>query len=485
MGQNFTQPLVIGIDAGTTSIKAALFSASGDVLRQTSARHATVRPSSGRAEQDPDYWLRLTLEALTTLTHDLPSGALAAVGLTSQVNTHVFCDAALKPLLPAITWQDGRAAEEAAELDAKIALADKLRWWGAPLPIDASHVLARMLHVQRHHPDVWDKTRHVLAPKDWLIARLTGVVCTDPMTAFGVVDQSLALIGPLADLVGGARERLPLIAGFTTPAGRIRAGLPGAGAPMITGCMDAWAGLLGAGVSQPGEAVHLSGTSDILGIVSPIRMPTPGVIAFPTCEGITLHAGPTQCGGSALEWAARLFNRAPAEMLDMAAALPASARAPLFLPHLDGERAPLWDVGARGAFTGLHAADGAAEAAKGVLEGTGYAARWLLDTLERSAGCRPDTIAHAGGGAQSELWCQIRADILQRPLRRVKALDAGVAGAAMLAAIGAGIHADIRSAACDFVQTDRMFEPRLAEAARHEARFAEYRALYAALRDMR
>jgi xylulokinase len=480
MNNAINSPLLIGIDVGTTSVKAALFSARGDVLAETSERHPTARPASGRAEQDPRFWLTLVNAALDTLTEGLPNGALAGVGLTSQVNTHVFCDADLTPLMPAITWQDGRAAAEAAELDARISVDDKLGWWGAPLPVDASHVLARMLHVQRHHPDVWSRTRHVLAPKDWLIAWLTGEISTDPMTAFGVIDQKLERLEPLLALVDGAAESLPPIAGFTALAGKIRGGVP-----MVTGCMDAWAGLIGAGVSEDGEAVHLSGTSDIIGIVSDTRNPTPGVVAFPRCDGITLHAGPTQCGAAALDWTARMLNRTPENMLALVGNLASSAPAPLFLPHLDGERAPVWDSGARGAWLGLNAADGPAEAAKGVLEGTGYASRWLLETLERSAGCRPDVISHAGGGARADIWCQIRADILGRPLQRVKAINAGVAGAAMLAGVGVGLYSHIGEAAKTFVQKDRLFEPRTGEAARHEDRFGQYKAHYAALRALR
>jgi xylulokinase len=254
---------------------------------------------------------------------------------------------------------------------------------------------------------------------------------------------------------------------------------------MVTGCMDAWAGLLGAGVTGDGGAVYLSGTSDIVGIVSQARVPTPGVIAFARCENISLHAGPTQSGGASLGWAARLFNQPAEQLCALAAAETIDDASPLFLPHLDGERAPVWDADARGAFMGLQAATGPGQAALSVMEGTAHAARWLLDALAQSADVRPAMIAHAGGGARADIWCQTRADVLGVPLKRLKALDAGVAGAALLAGVGEGLYASIPEAAARFVQTDRIFEPDATRAGLYAARHRRYRAFYEALKTIR
>jgi FGGY family of carbohydrate kinases, N-terminal domain len=285
--------LLIGIDVGTTGVKAALFDAAGGIVRTWSDRYPTQRPGPGLVEQNPYDWTMRVETALAALSHGIAPGRIAAAGLTSQVNTHVFVDAAGAPLMNAIVWQDGRCAEDAADLTAKVPEADRLRWWGAPLPIDASHVLARMAYVARVYPDVWRQTRWVMAPKDFCLHRLTGIVAADPMTSFGVVDSTLAYIPELIGLVPGAAERLPPLAGSTARHGSIGAGLPAAGTPMVTGTMDAWAGLFGAGVCRPGEAVYLGGTSEVLGIVSERKVPTPGVIAFPKCDGVVLHAGPT------------------------------------------------------------------------------------------------------------------------------------------------------------------------------------------------
>jgi xylulokinase len=468
--------MLIGIDVGTTAVKAALFDDKGNVVKSFGQRYPTRRPAPGHVEQDAADWMRLVAAAVSELVND----GVTALGLCSQVNTHVFVDANGKALLPAMTWADGRCAVEAARLDAQISIAEKLCWWGAPLPIDASHVLARMAFIAKHHPDVWAKTRWVMAPKDYCIFHLTGEVVTDPMTAFGIVDGELSLIQRLLALVPGAVERLPPIASFTKVVGHTRSGLP-----MVTGAMDAWSGLLGAGVSDEGQALYLSGTSEILGIVSSLKLPVPGVIAFPRCEGITLHAGPTQSGGASVEWLSRLLSKSAVEISGLAASADATKPLPLFLPHLEGERAPLWDINSRGAFVGLNSSMGAAEMARAVLEGVGYSARLVMDSLEASACVRPSEINHSGGGAASDIWCQIRADILGLPIKRTQMRDAGVLGAALMAGTGVGMFASLSEAAKTFVVMDRLFKPHGKEAARHDHGFEKYKLLYRQLVPLR
>lgn len=466
--------MLIGIDVGTTAVKAALFDAEGQVLRRFGERYPTARPRPGHVEQDPALWTDLVKRALASLSDGVD---VAAIGLCSQVNTHVFVDGRGNALLPAFTWQDTRCAGDAATLDAKIAFEDKIRWWRAPLPVDASHMLARMAHVARTAPDIWSRTRFVMAPKDYCIFHLTGEAVADPMTNFGILDQDLALIETIINLVPGAAERLPRIAGFTSPAGRIRAGLPCAGVPVVTGAMDAWSGLLGAGVSDDGQGLYLSGTSEILGILSHERAPTPGVIAFAECEGMVLHAGPTQSGGASVDWLARLIGKSPVEI----SALAANAdlrHVPLFLPHLEGERAPLWDAQARGSFSGLTSATGPAELARAVLEGVAYSARLVFDSLKHSACRAAEVIHHAGGGASSDLWCQIRADVLGKTVRRTAMQDAGVLGAALMAGVGAGVFASLSQATRDFVKFDASFGANPESAPRHDRRFEAYALAY-------
>ena len=355
--------MLIGIDVGTTAVKAALFDHHGRAVKTFRRLYPTKRPAPGHVEQEATEWLQPVLEALS----QFGEGGVEAIGLCSQVNTHVFVDVQGKALMPAFTWQDGRCAEEAAKLDAQITATEKLAWWGAPLPIDASHILSRMAYVAKHFPDVWRKTRWVMAPKDYCLLHLTGEAVTDPMTAFGIVDSELKLVPRLLNLVHGAAERLPPLASFTKVIGQVRKTLPCAGVSVVTGAMDAWSGLLGAGVSEEGQGLYLSGTSEILGIVSSRKAAVPGVIAFPKCEGIVLHAGPTQSGGASVEWVTKLLGRSAVEISELAASVDTSKPLPMFLPHLEGERAPLWDINARASLSGLSSSMGAAEVARAVV----------------------------------------------------------------------------------------------------------------------
>lgn len=472
-------PLLIGIDIGTTSVKAGLFDVQGRLVSAFSQSYATQRRDAAVAEQDADDWFNLTLLALQQLTHGLPQGAVAGVGITAQVNTHVFVGENREPLMPAIIWQDGRCAAEAAKLDARVLDEDRLRWWGAPLPVDASHVLARMAWIKAHRPEVWQATRWVMAPKDYVIYRLTGQVISDPMSNFGVADQNLHYIPDLLRHVEGAAALMPPLAGFMASAGRIKAGMEGAGIPVFNGTMDAWAGMIGAGAVRNGDAVYLSGTSEVGGIVSARKVPTPGVIAFPRCEGITIHAGPTQSGGASVLWLAQLLGKSPIELSELAAQ---SEAAPIFLPHLQGERAPLWDIAARGSFSGLDASMGAAELSRAVFEGVACSVRLLLESLEQSADMRVEVLKHAGGGAKSDVWCQIRADVLGRRIDRVETTDSGLLGAALLAAIGCGFYRDIATAADAMVAVERSFEPDRRRASHYDEVFGKYVDLYGRLK---
>ena len=222
--------------------------------------------------------------------------------------------------MPAIVWQDSRSAPDAAELDRQVTAQQKIDWFGAPVPIDASHALSRMANIQRTRADVWQATRHVLLPKDYCVMQLTGVVAGDPIAAVGLVNRD-GYVAPLLDLVPGAAEKLPPLHGFTHVVGRVRDGLPCAGAPVVVGAMDAWGGMFGTGVASDGDAMYQSGTSEIPGIVSSTVNPTPGVILFPPYDGIVMHAAPTQTGGAALAWLGNMLGRTPAEMSELAAGI--------------------------------------------------------------------------------------------------------------------------------------------------------------------
>jgi xylulokinase len=473
---------LIGIDVGTTSIKATLIDMAGVAVDSFSQPYPTARPRPGHVEQSPDDWMSAVLVALTGFAqaHDL--SGLAGIGLCSQVNTHVFVDSAGKALLPAMVWQDGRCAEDAAAIDGQVSNEQKMAWFGAPMPIDASHALSRMAHVARTAPDHYAATRHVMLPKDYCALQLTGVAASDAISAIGLVTGDLAYIDDLIALVPNARAKLPPLIRFTDMVGRVRDGLPCSGTPVFTGTMDAWSAMLGVGVVEDGEAMYLSGTSEVPGIISERITPTPGVILFPRYEGITLHAAPTQSGGASLLWISELLGRAPEDILALAGQTPRSASVPLFLPHLQGERAPLWDIKSRGTFARLDGATGPGEMSRSVLEGVAFSARLAFKALEKSA-APADMIHIGGGGARSDIWCQIRADALGKALRRAAVSDAGTLGAAIIAGVGAGEFASLKEASSRLTHYDRTFEPDPAQRDYYDDKYGRYLELYEDLKD--
>ena len=180
-------PLLVGVDVGTTAVKATAFAADGTIAASRSRAYPTHRPGPGAAEQHARDWTDAVGRVLGELEALVDPGAVAVLGLASQVNTHLFVDAAGTPLAPALTWQDVRAAPDAAALDAGTEPAERIAWWGAPLPIDASHALARIARLARVDPRARASAAHVLLPKDHVLRWLTGELVSDALSNVGLV----------------------------------------------------------------------------------------------------------------------------------------------------------------------------------------------------------------------------------------------------------------------------------------------------------
>ncbi len=451
--------LILGIDVGTTSVKAGLIDVEGQVVASFSGNHPTRRGEGGRAEQSPHDWMRLVNAAIDRFVSSGYASRIAALGLCSQVNTHVFVGEDGVPLYPAVLWQDRRSSEHAAALDARISVSRKTSWWGAPMPIDASNVLSRMVWMADTQPSIWARTRWVMLPKDYCLFSLTGNVTTDPISNIGLVGPDLAFVEQVFDLVPGSRERVAPLAGITTPIGYVKPDRKLAGVPVVSGTMDGWAGIVGAGGAREGASVYLSGTSEIMGITSRTVKPAPGAIVFPETEGLRIHAAPTQSGGDAKLWFTALSGLTPEEMSERVADTPRSGSIPLFLPQLEGERAPIWDSDLRAAFLGLSRRSGLGDMARAVYEGVAFSARHALELLQVSAATVSPFVACAGGGFRSRPWTQIRADILGVECHMLASKQPGVQGAAMIAGIGAGHFENLTVAQASMCRYDEVVIP--------------------------
>jgi xylulokinase len=240
--------------------------------------------------------------------------------------------------------------------------------------------------------------------------------------------------------------------------------------------------MFGVGVASDGDAMYQSGTSEILGIVSSTVEPTPGVVLFPPYQDIVMHAAPTQSGGAALGWLSGVLGKTPAELSALASTVGPSDAVPLFLPHLHGERAPIWDSNSRGVFARIDSRAGTAEMVRGVMEGVAFSARWAFQELQKSSGVAVSGANIGGGGSRSDAWCQIRADALGFALKRAAVTDAAALGAAILAGFGTGTMSSLDEAVRQLVRFDRTFEPQAFNRAYYDDKFGQYISLYEVLR---
>jgi xylulokinase len=463
-----TRAAALGFDVGTSTVKAGLLWLDGLEPMLTAARpYPSARPQPGWVEQDPQDWITAMADCWTELRVMAGDVELRAVGLCSQVNTHLFLDADLAPVRPAITWQDVRAAGVGAEIER-----------------DASFALSRLLWLERFEPERSAAARWLALPKDYCLAVLTGELATDPLSAVGLVDDDGAYADATLALVAGSAERLPPLRGHDELLAPTRVGNPvglPAGVPVAVGAMDAWGSFFGAGLMQPGRALDLAGTSEVIGVASRSGRPEPGIVSFPPVAGLRVHAGPTQAGGSALEWVAGLVRLTLPEALARAEATADDPLDLVFLPHLAGERAPYWNPDARGVFLGLTTSTDAGYLVLAVLEGVAHAVRMLLEGCERAAGLDAERVRVAGGGARSQLWNQLKADVVGRPLEVLADLDAGVLGATLMGMVAAGLGSDVPGLAEERVRVARTIEPRPQRRRRaddlHEVYAQTYRAL--------
>ena len=444
--------LVVGIDLGTQSCKAYVCDDGLRVRGSGAAPITTVHPRPGEAEQDPRAWERAlapaigsALAAAGATAHDI-----AAIAVVGQLDGCVAVDDTGAPLHPALIWQDRRAVAEAARVDARelFAITGQVAD-AAHLAPKAVWLRARVPAVQRFHQ-----------PVSYLVERLTGVAVMDPALASTTMLAALAtgMWSPrlLAAFAIDARA-LPAIRPATAiAAGLTRAGarLTGlrAGTPVAVGTGDDFATALGAGLAGPGGPVLASiGTAEVVAALAPTAVldratePMVETHAFPA--GAYIVENPGWLAGGAIRWATALLRLASDADLDaLAAAAPPGADGVTFLPALGGAMTPVWRPHARGTLHGLAASHGPPHVARAVLEGLAFACRDVVDRLAE-LGLPTDQVLVTGGGSRSVTWTQLRADALGRPHAFTTIADTSALGAAMIAAVAAGLAPDLAVAA--------------------------------------
>ncbi len=492
---------VLAGDLGGSSLRLALVAGDGTVLVAASRTMEMAAPAGGRAEQDPDVWW-LAFRRLAAQLLDHPKARAIAVGaicMAGVTRTQVFVDADGRVLRPAITWRDSRAVAEAAMVAEALRAAepDAAAGYG---PVNAYHPLARLAWVAGHEPDVAVATRWVMQPKDFLNFRLTG-------SAAGDLYSSHHFLRPgSGEVAATVFQRLGLDAGVVPPLGppeaRIGCVSPGLpppfdrleGVPVFAGSMDSWCCALGIGANRDGAAYVVSGTSEVLGLITREPARAPGLVTLAWGDGLTHIGGPSQAGGDCLAWFADAFG-AGGEIPSLVRRLAGEPRDPepvIFVPFLTGERTPLWNPDARGVFFGLGRRHRAVDMMWSVIEGVAFANRHVLDLAEEAAGARAEEIRITGGAARLDVWCQVKADVTGRPVLSTVEKEAGVFGAALVALQGLGLHPDREALQEELVRDERRFTPDPDRAAFYDRLYPVYRRLvddagpaFAALADVR
>lgn len=491
------QDRTLGIDVGTSSLKAVMLDTSGSAVDEATVAYGVDSPQAGWTQQDPETWwaaLRTGLAALWGRGHD--PARIAAIGLTGQMHTLVVLDGHGEVVCPAILWSDQRTQTQCDDITRHLgreALLD--RTGNLALP---GFTAPKILWVREHWPEAYGRAAHLLLPKDFIRYRLTRELATDPSDASGTVLFDVRNRRWADDVqleLGLDPGMFPAVSEGTTVVGTVddaAAEILGlrAGTRVVAGGGDNAAAAVGLGAVEPGILTISLGTSGV--IFAPLssypREVTGQVHVF--CHAVPdrwhLMSVTLSAGGS-LHWLRSvLADLLPAEgdeaydwLTARAAESSPGSGGVVFLPYLTGERTPYADAAARGAFSGLHLGTTLGDLARAVLEGVAFSQRQGL-ALIRSHGATATVARGAGGGLSNHLWRQILVDALGIELQLADPRGGAARGAAVLAGLGVGLYAD-PNVGTDWSRRPRQCPSDAGSRALQPA-FDTYTALYPALR---
>ncbi|TQV80051.1 xylulokinase [Exilibacterium tricleocarpae] len=432
--------MYLGIDLGTSGVKAVLIDDAGELLDSATVALAVSRPQPLWSEQDPHDWWQACEQAVTALGRTQSLRKVAAIGLSGQMHGATLLDAAGTVLRPAILWNDGRCAAECEAMEQLVPAARALTG-NIVMP---GFTAPKLLWLQRHEAALCRRIDKVLLPKDYLRYRMTGDFASDMSDAAGTAwldvgrrrwnDDLLAACGLTSAQMPGLHEGSD-ITGQLSAAVAARWGM--AQVPVAAGGGDNAAGAVGVGIVRPGQAMLSLGTSGVYFVVSDGFHSNPAAAVHSFCHALpaTWHLMSVMLSAaSCLDWAAKLTGiRDIAKLVAAAEQSAKTATQAWFLPYLSGERTPHNNPRARGVLFGLGHDSDAAQIAQAVLEGVGFGLADGMDALH-ATGLQPREITLIGGGSRSHYWRQMLADILARPLTYRQGGTVGPAlGAARLA----------------------------------------------------
>jgi len=458
----------VGIDVGTTGVKAIAISPDGEVIGRAEEEYPLSTPQPGWAEQDPEDWWRAAERALAALGAE-PAG----LGFSGQMHGLVCLDEADRVLRPAILWNDQRTAAEVAEIEERVGLERLIALTGNRAL--TGFTAPKLLWLRKHEPDVYARIDHILLPKDYVRLKLTGARAIDAADASGTLLFDVAArrwSDEVLDVLDLLPEWLPRVFESTE----------------IAGAGDQQAAALGVGAIEPGVLSVVLGTSGVVFSSLPEFKADPEGRVHVFCHavpGLWEAMGVMLSAAGSLRW----FRNALApgarydELTAEAERWPPGSEGLTFLPYLAGERTPHADPSARAMFEGLSLRHDRGALVRAVLEGVAYGLRDSLELL-RELGVRPQVGRASGGGARSHLWLRIVASVLGLPLELTTVEEGSAYGAALLGGIAAGFFEDAGGAVARCVRVRERIDPEPDWVALYEEGYERFRRLYPAVKGL-
>lgn len=480
--------MFIGIDIGTSGVKAVAIGADGVVQAQGAAPLAVSRPHPLWSEQDPDDWWRATEGAILALPAEVRAEA-RGIGLAGQMHGATLIGQDDRPLRPAILWNDGRSFHECEALE-KVQPRTRSITGNIAMP---GFTAPKLLWVRAHEPEVFAQVCSVLLPKDYVRLRMTGDKASDMADSAGTLWLDVAARAwsePMLSACGLTQEHMPRLFEGCEATGTLRAEVAErwgmAAIPVVAGGGDNAAGAAGVGVVRDGDALLSLGTSGVIFVATADFRPNPAraVHAFCHCLPDTWHQMAVHLSAaSCIDWGARATGvEGPAAFFALAEQAGAANGTELFLPYLSGERTPHNDPHVRGALLGLDHDSDPARIAAAVLEGVAFGHADGMAAL-REAGTRVEELSVIGGGARSRYWGTILAAALGVRLAYLEGGEVGPAlGAAKLALMA--VTGASAAEACTRPPVSHIIEPDPALAERLAPRLERFRAASAAIRSL-
>jgi xylulokinase len=492
--------VLLGLDVGTTGCKASLFAQNGDLLAKANREVAVDFPYPGWAEQDAEGVWRLAQECIRQVLVESGQRQVAAIGLSVQGEAVMPVAESGHALRPAILGMDTRTGEQNAWLIEKFGSRGLFDRTG--MPVHTINTLPKLLWLKQNEPDCWRQAWKFLLYEDFLLNKMTGSAVIsrclasrtqlydltadrwseEILAALELTPERLALVQPSGHPVGFMKRELAEALGFSQP-------------PLVTtGGHDQACGALGVGLVLPGLAVVSTGTAEVV----EVTMSSPALnetlylgnisIYAHTVPGLYVSMTLNHSGGLLLRWFRDHFCQPEIEQAARSGAdayelllknAPAGPTGILVLPHFSGSGTPTFDTRSKGAILGLTFATGKADLAKAILEGLTYELRLNLDLL-RDGGVEIKELRAIGGGAKSDLWLQLKADVSGIPVLKPRVTEAASWGAAILGGVGAGIYPNPAGAVQATFRLEREFHPDPQSQALYQKYFEQYQRLYPA-----